>query len=51
MFLWIVTGLLFTVWLVAVLLGKGGFIHILILCAIATGILSWSADAMARRRS
>jgi hypothetical protein len=44
---WIIAGALLAVWLVALLLGKGGFIHILLLCAIALIVV----QAVAERRA
>jgi cytochrome c oxidase assembly factor CtaG len=40
---------LFAAWLVGVLAGKGGFIHILILCAAAVAFVQWVADRRARQ--
>jgi uncharacterized membrane protein len=44
---WLVSIILFLMWLVCVLAGKGGFIHILILCAVAIAVVEWAA----RRRA
>lgn len=33
------TGILFAIWLALVLLGKGGFVHIFLLNAIAIGVV------------
>jgi hypothetical protein len=38
---------MFVVWLALKLAGKGGFIHILLLCAIAIAVVEWAA----RRRA
>ena len=46
---WYVALGLFVVWLVSLLLGKGGFIHILILCAVAVAFVQWIADRRASR--
>ncbi len=43
MFFWIVALALFLVWLLGVLLGKGGFLHILLLCAIAIVVVQFVA--------
>ncbi|MDQ3755709.1 MAG: hypothetical protein M3371_13375 [Acidobacteriota bacterium] len=45
--LWIVAGILFIIWLVGLLLGKGGFLHVLILCAVAIALVQWVADRRA----
>lgn len=39
MFLYIIAGILLGIWLVLVLIGKGGFIHILLLNGIAVAIV------------
>lgn len=48
--IWIIAIALFAVWLTGVLLGKGGFIHILILCAVAVVVVQWAAHRRAARR-
>ena len=45
--IWLLALALFVAWLVGVLLGKGGFIHILILCAVAVAFVQWVADRRA----
>jgi len=45
--IWLVALALFVAWLVGVLAGKGGFIHILILCAVAVAFVQWLADRRA----
>lgn len=47
MAIWVIALVLFAVWLVGVLLGKGGFLHILILCAVAIAVV----QLVARRRA
>jgi len=37
----IIAGILFGIWLLLVLLGKGGFAHILLLCAIGVASVDW----------
>ncbi len=48
--LWYVTLALFVVWLILVLLGKGGFVHILLLSAVAFGFVQWLADRRAAQQ-
>ncbi len=43
MWLWFIGGGLFAVWLISVLLGKGGFVHVLILCAVPILVVQWIA--------
>ncbi|HTH51778.1 MAG TPA: hypothetical protein VL501_07590 [Pyrinomonadaceae bacterium] len=43
----IITAALFLVWLALVVLGKGGFVHLLLLSAVGTGIV----DVMSVLRS
>ena len=45
--IWLLALALFAAWLVGVLAGKGGFIHILILCAVAVAFVQWIADRRA----
>lgn len=45
--IWLLALALFAAWLVGVLAGKGGFIHILILCAVAVAFVQWVADRRA----
>lgn len=49
MFIWLIAAVLFAVWLVQVLRGKGGFVHILILCAVAVALVQWAAERRAAR--
>ncbi len=44
---WYVALGLFAAWLLGLLLGKGGFLHILILCAVAVALVQWIADRRA----
>ena len=46
---WYVALGLFIVWLLGLLFGKGGFLHILILCAVAVAFVQWIADRRAAR--
>jgi hypothetical protein len=43
MWLWIVGWGLLAAWLISVLRGKGGFIHILLLCGVAVLLVQWIA--------
>jgi uncharacterized membrane protein len=47
--IWLIALILFVVWLVQVLRGKGGFVHILILCAVAIAVVQWAARRRAAR--
>jgi hypothetical protein len=47
--IWLIAIILFVVWLVGVLVGKGGFIHILILCAVAIAVVQWAKHRRAAR--
>ena len=47
--IWLLALALFVAWLVGVLAGRGGFIHILILCAVAVAFVQWVADRRARQ--
>jgi len=47
--MWIIAGALFLVWLIVVLAGRGGFIHILLLCALTVAIVQFVADRRAAR--
>ena len=47
--IWIIALALFIAWLVGLLLGKGGFLHILILCVVAIAVVQWIADRRAAR--
>lgn len=41
---WYVALALFLIWLIEVLRGKGGFVHILLLSAMAIAFVQWAAD-------
>jgi hypothetical protein len=45
--IWGVALTLFVVWLIGVLLGKGGFLHVLLLCAVAVAVVQWMAERRA----
>jgi uncharacterized membrane protein YiaA len=45
--IWLLALALFVAWLAGVLAGRGGFIHILILCAVAVAVVQWVADRRA----
>jgi hypothetical protein len=47
--LWVVVAALFVAWLALVVAGKGGFVHILILCAVAIAVVGWAARRRAAR--
>lgn len=47
MVIWLVALALFVVWLAGVLFGRGGFIHILLLCAVAIALVQWVAERRA----
>ena len=47
MIIWLIALALFVAWLVGLLLGRGGFLHILILCSVAVAFVQW----VARRRA
>ena len=43
--IWLIALTLFVVWAAAKFaLGKGGFVHILLLCAVAVAVVQWVAD-------
>jgi hypothetical protein len=44
---WIISIIMFVIWLACVLAGKGGFIHILILCAVSIAVVEWAAHRRA----
>ena len=46
---WYVALGLFVVWAVGLLLGSDGFIHLLILVAVAVAFVQWMADRRAAR--
>ena len=50
MMIWGIALTLFALWLLGVLLGNGGFIHILLLCAVAVAVVQWMAEHRARQR-
>lgn len=50
MALWLLSAALFAVWLVLVLLGRGGFVHILILNAVAVAFIQLVHERRAARR-
>ena len=41
--LWVISGALFLVWLVRVLMGHGGLVHVLLLIAIAIAVVKFWA--------
>jgi len=45
--IWLIALALFVAWLAGLLAGRGGFIHILILCAAAVAFVQWMADRRA----
>jgi hypothetical protein len=47
--IWGIALTLFLIWLVGVLLGKGGFIHVLLLCAISVAVVQWMSERRATR--
>jgi uncharacterized membrane protein YiaA len=48
--IWILSSVLFLVWFVCkFLLGKGGFIHILLLCALSLALVQWVAERRKRQ--
>jgi len=48
--IWILSFGLFVIWFVCkFLLGKGGFIHILLLCAISLAFVQWIAERRKRQ--
>ena len=49
MAIWGLVIVLLLVWLACLLLGKGGFIHILLLCAISLALVQWVAEHRARQ--
>jgi hypothetical protein len=46
--LWIIALVLFVVWLAGLVVGKGGFIHILLLCALSIALVQWIAERRGR---
>ena len=49
MAIWGLTIALLLIWLGGVLFGKGGFIHILLLCAISLALVQWIAERRGRQ--
>jgi uncharacterized membrane protein YiaA len=47
--IWGIALALFVLWLTGVLLGKGGFIHVLLLCAVSVAVVQWMAERRATR--
>ncbi|HEV2882065.1 MAG TPA: hypothetical protein VGX24_12365 [Pyrinomonadaceae bacterium] len=48
--IWGIALTLLALWLLGVLLGKGGFIHVLLLCGVAVALVQWMAEHRARQR-
>lgn len=49
MVIWLIAAVLFAAWLVGkFVLGKEGFVHILLLCAVATALVQYVHDRRAR---
>lgn len=48
--IWGIALTLLALWLGGVLLGRGGFIHIVLLCGVAVAVVQWMAEHRARRR-
>ncbi|MCA1564937.1 MAG: hypothetical protein LC803_04760 [Acidobacteria bacterium] len=48
--IWGIALTLFALWLLGVLLGRGGFIHVVLLCAVAVAVVQWMAEHRARQR-
>ena len=49
MVIWGIVVVLLVTWLGCLLLGKGGFIHILLLCAVALALVQWVAERRGRQ--
>ncbi|MFL6209078.1 MAG: lmo0937 family membrane protein [Pyrinomonadaceae bacterium] len=47
--LWVIAIVLLIVWLAGLILGKGGFIHILLLCALSIALVQWIAEHRGRQ--
>ena len=47
--IWGIVVVLLVTWLACLLLGKGGFIHILLLCAVALALVQWVAERRGRQ--
>ncbi|HEV3467744.1 MAG TPA: lmo0937 family membrane protein [Pyrinomonadaceae bacterium] len=51
MAIWLISAALFAAWLVGkFVFGKGGFIHILLLCAVATAVVQYVHERRAARQ-
>ena len=51
MYIWLLAAALFAAWLVGkFVVGKEGFIHILLLCAVAVAVVQFVHDRRALRR-
>ncbi len=51
MYVWLVAAALFAAWFVGkFILGKEGFIHILLLCAVAVAVVQFVADRRAAQQ-
>jgi hypothetical protein len=48
--IWGIALTLLAIWLIGVLMGKGGFIHVLLLCGVAVAVVQWMAEHRAGRR-
>ena len=52
MYVWLVSLSLFVAWLLGKFaFGRGGFIHVLLLCAIAIAVVQWTHEHRARQNS
>jgi hypothetical protein len=47
--IWSIVVALLLAWLAGLAFGKGGFIHILLLCAISLALVQWVAERRARQ--
>ncbi|HEV2861850.1 MAG TPA: DUF5670 family protein [Pyrinomonadaceae bacterium] len=51
MYIWLIVAALFAAWAVGkFVMGKEGFIHIFLLCAIATAVVQFVHDRLAARQ-
>lgn len=48
MFLKIIAGILLGIWLILVLMGKGGFVHVLLLSGIGIAVVAFVCDYRGR---
>jgi uncharacterized membrane protein YiaA len=48
--IWGIALSLLAVWLIGVLSGRGGFIHVLLLCGVAVAVVQWMAEHRAGKR-